>query len=84
MTVVSTMATTKDERIYVRVNAEIKEEFKKLAEFRGLDPSAILHSFIVRTVREAKVENPEIFSEKIKEVKILTLDEAIADDVRKK
>lgn len=48
------MATTKDDRIYVRVSSDIKEEFKEIAEYRGLKPSTLLHSLIVKTIHEEK------------------------------
>lgn len=87
MTIVSTMATTKDDRIYVRINSDIKDDFERVAEFRGLKPSTLLHSLIVKTVYETRKENPELFlqTEKHKEgILTMTLDEAIADDARKK
>ncbi len=63
MTVVSTMATTKDDRIYVRVSSDIKEEFEIVAEHRGLKTATLLHSLIVKTIHETKKESPEIFAE---------------------
>lgn len=94
MTIVNTMATVKDDRIYVRVSSGIKEEFEIVAAFRGLTPSAMLHSFIVKTIHEAKQESPEIFkragetenktSESENLDKVMTLDEAKADDNKKK
>ena len=73
MTVVSTMAPpknkamaatkteTKNNRVYVRLNADIKDDFEKVAKFRGLTTSAMLHSFIVRTVHEVKMDHPDLF-----------------------
>lgn len=91
MTIVSTMSTTKDERIYIRVGSEIKEDFERVAEYRGLTPSAILHSFIVRTIHEARQEAPHIFRTAEpknqtleKGDKVMTLDEAKADDKKKR
>lgn len=76
MTIVTTMATTKDERLYVRVKAEIKTDFEAVADYRGLTPSALLHSLVVKTVREARKEIPEIFSEnKELDIPTLTVDE---------
>ena len=62
MTFVSTMATTKDERIYIRVSEEIRNEFDAVAAFRGLTRSWVLHSLIVRTIHETRKEAPEIFN----------------------
>ena len=85
MNIVSTMAT-KDERIYVRVSADIKEEFETVADFRGLKPATLLHTLIVKTIYEAKKENPEIFDKPRSEpdIPVKTLEEAKADDERKR
>ena len=96
MTIVNTMATVKDDRIYVRISSDIKADFEMVAAYRGLTPSAMLHSFIVKTIHEAKQESPQIFeragdeepknktpdSEKLD--RVMTLDEAKADDKKKK
>lgn len=63
MTIVSTMATTKNDRIYVRVKDEIKDEFQLVADYRGLTPSALLHSLIVKTIHEQRDVTPQIFTE---------------------
>ncbi len=94
MTIVTTMATVKDDRIYVRVSSETKKEFEIVAAGRGLTPSAMLHSFIVKTIHEARYESPQIFkrdeeeknqiSETEKLDKVMTLDEAKADNKKRK
>jgi len=61
MTVVSTMATTKNDRIYIRVSSQIKEEFEKVANYRGLTPSTLLHSLVVKTIHEARQFEPQAF-----------------------
>lgn len=61
MNIVSTMPT-KEDRIYIRVTDEIKEKFKIVAEHRGLKMSALLHSLVVKTVREEEREYPLLFS----------------------
>ena len=88
------MATVKDDRIYVRVSSEIKADFETVAAYRGLTPSAMLHSFIVKTIHEARQDSPQIFKragepgDKTPELekldKVMTLDEAKADDKKKK
>ncbi|HSK73423.1 MAG TPA: hypothetical protein VK892_17125 [Pyrinomonadaceae bacterium] len=40
------IASTKDERFYVRVSSRMKQDFELVAEYRGLTPSAMLHSFM--------------------------------------
>lgn len=101
MTIVETMAKVKDDRIYVRLSSDIKKEFEMVAAYQGLTPSAMLHSFIVKTVHEAKQASPQIFKRgaeienktaesenKTPETenldKVMTLDEAKADDKKKK
>ena len=94
MTIVNTMATVKDDRIYVRVSSGIKKEFEIVAAARGLTPSAMLHSFIVKTIHEARQESPQIFKRDKEEKnqtpetekldKVMTLDEAKADNKKKK
>ena len=90
------MTTVKDNRIYVRLSSDIKQQFEMVAAYRGLTPSAMLHSFIVKTVHEAREQFPQIFKlsdtgetgnktpETEKLDKVMTLDEAIADDKKKK
>jgi antitoxin component of RelBE/YafQ-DinJ toxin-antitoxin module len=89
------MATVKDNRIYVRLSSDVKKEFELVAAYQGLTPSAMLHSFIVKTVREAKEQSPQIFKSSAKETenkaeeteksdKVITLGEAKADNKKKK
>lgn len=61
MSIVSTMGTTKDDRIYVRIASDIKNEFELVAKYKGLKPSALLHSLIVQKINEMKREAPEVF-----------------------
>ena len=69
------MATTKDERLYVRVKSDIKTDFEAIADYRGLTPSALLHSLIVKTVREARKESPEIFPNNKADIPEMTIEE---------
>lgn len=79
---------TKDDRIYIRITTQIKEDFEKVAEYQGLKSSSLLHSLIVKTINDAKRKSPEIFkdaaeaSEK-QEIPVMTLEEAKADDEKK-
>lgn len=100
MTIVSMITTVKDNRIYVRLSSDIKQEFERVAAYQGLTPSAMLHSFIVKTVRQARETSPQIFKREAGETKnksseskasevenfdkVMTLDEAKADDKKKK
>jgi hypothetical protein len=59
------MGTTKEERIYIRITPEIKEEFAMVADHRGLKMSTLLHFLIVKAIREEKAEYPQLFKQKI-------------------
>ena len=56
-------ANTKNDRVYVRLNRQLKRDFESLAHFRGLTPSAMLHSYVVQTVHEGRLANPELFGD---------------------
>lgn len=64
MTFVGTMANTKEERIYIRVTEEIRDEFDLVAEHVGLTRSGLLHSMIVKKIHDVKKEEPEVFTKK--------------------
>ena len=79
---------TKNDRIYIRIATQIKEDFEKVAEYRGLKSAALLHSLIVKAINDAKKENPDLFKDSAKkskkrEIPVMTLEEAIADDKKK-
>ena len=88
------MVTVKDDRIYVRVSSDIKADFEMVAAYHGLTPSAMLHSFIVKTIHDARRESPQIFKRDKEEKnqtpetekldKVLTLDEAKAGNKKNK
>jgi hypothetical protein len=85
MTIVTTMATKKLERIDVRVSEQVKEDFARVAEHHGLKTATLLHSIIVKRINDERKEHPEIFSDVPKHnMPTMTLDEAKADDKRKK
>lgn len=87
MTIVNPMVT-KDDRIYIRITTQIKEDFEKVAEYHGLKSAALLHSLIVKAINECKRKNPEVFKASIEtaethEFPVMTLEEAKADDKKK-
>lgn len=63
------MTTSKEERIYVRVRSEIKDDFKATAELRGLKPSALIHSLMVKAIREEKDKSPVQFQDMLNKIK---------------
>jgi len=79
---------TKDDRIYIRITSEIKEDFEKVAEYQGLKSATLLHSLIVKSINETKRKNPEAFKDadettETSSVPVMTLEEAKADDKKK-
>lgn len=47
--------------LQIRINEDLKEELRVAAEVKGLTQSALIHSLIVKAVREAKLETPSAF-----------------------
>ncbi len=85
MTFVSTMAQTKDDRIYIRVSEQNRIDFDLVAEHKGLTRSGFLHSLVVKAIYEARKETPEIFEHKeINKMPTISIEEAKADDERKR
>lgn len=58
---VLTMAMPKDTWLQIRIREEIKDDLRIAAELRGLTVSALLHSLIVKTIREEKEVQPSAF-----------------------
>ena len=55
------MATIKQKMLTVKVAAPVLQDFKIAAELKGGTMSAIVHMFVVHTIREQKERNPEAF-----------------------
>jgi glutamyl-tRNA reductase len=72
---------TNDDQIQIQITAQVKEEFEKAAEHRGVKPAVLLSSLVKNAIKDAKKENPKLFR---REIPIITLEEAIADDKRKR
>ena len=47
----------------LRLRPEVRDDFAVVAELRGLSMSGLLHSFIVRSIREERDQYPEAFAE---------------------
>ena len=58
---VMTPQKAKGDWLQIRISEQLKEDFRIAAELRGLTSSALVHSFIVKTVREEKEISPEAF-----------------------
>jgi antitoxin component of RelBE/YafQ-DinJ toxin-antitoxin module len=50
--------------VQFRIREDIKEELQIVAEMRGLTMSALIHSLIVKTIREEKEREPQAFRHK--------------------
>jgi antitoxin component of RelBE/YafQ-DinJ toxin-antitoxin module len=61
------MRANRDKKNQIRLKGEIKKDFEAVAEYRGLTPTALTHSFIVKTVHDAKLEIPHVFAKTEKE-----------------
>jgi len=55
------VATNKEVLVTIRIAPEVRNEFKTAAELRGSTMSGLMHQFIVKTIREEKGENPQVF-----------------------
>jgi hypothetical protein len=47
--------------IQFRVREDIKEDIQRVAELRGLTTSGLIHSLIVKAIREEKERDPQAF-----------------------
>lgn len=55
-------------QLNLRVNPEIREDFRIAAEMRGATMSGLLHQFIIRTIRDEKEQSPREFERRRKEL----------------
>lgn len=51
----------KNTYIQVRIREDVKEELRLVADARGLTISALIHSMIVKTIRDERTQHPEVF-----------------------
>lgn len=56
--------TGRDVWLNVRINPQVREEFKIAADLRGASMSSLIHQFIVKTIREEKDKSPIAFKGK--------------------
>jgi hypothetical protein len=78
----------KNDRIYIRITTQVKEDFEKVANYHGLKSATFLHSLMVKEINQMKKENPDLFKDSAEtsdapKVQVMTLDEAKADNKRK-
>lgn len=60
------MAKKKDVLINLKLSADTREDFRVVAELRGSSMSGLIHQFIVQSIREEKMKEPEAFAKKKK------------------
>ena len=53
-----------EERLNLRIRAELKRDLRIAAELRGLKMSTLIHTLIVSVVREEKERDPKAFAKK--------------------
>ena len=58
------VATNKEKLLTVKVAPLVLRDFKIAAELKGGTMSALVHMFVVQTIREQKERNPEAFKKR--------------------
>lgn len=58
-----TKTNNKNDRIYIRLNEQVKRDLEIVAKYKGLKTSALIHSLIVQTIHKLKDEKGELFGE---------------------
>lgn len=53
----------KDTYLQIRIRESLKDDLKLVSEARGLSVSALVHSLIVKAIREERKDAPEVFTE---------------------
>lgn len=56
---------TKRSIFNIKINPEVRSEFKVAAELRGATMSSLIHQYIFKYIREVKTEMPEEFEAKL-------------------
>lgn len=59
--VMTAIGQGKDTYIQFRVREDLKEDIRRTAEARGLSVSGLIHSLLVRAIREEKELSPDAF-----------------------
>lgn len=77
------MTALKDTFLQIRIRENVKRELQKVAEMRGLTMSALIHSLIVKAIREEKEADPRAFREEPKKLPATTLKLPRANEKRK-
>lgn len=54
----------KDDRLYIRMSSDIKEDLRILSEHVGLSMSSFIHSLVVKTISQEREKNPNLFQKK--------------------
>lgn len=60
----------KSEIVQLRVREEVKEDLRRMADYRGLTISSYLNMLVLKTIRQERSENPEVFKEEIRGQKL--------------
>lgn len=53
----------KDGHLHIRLKPSVKDELKIVADARGMTMSGLVYSLIVKTIREEKNQEPQLFDE---------------------
>lgn len=61
---------TKDDHLHIRLKPSVKDELKIVADARGMTMSGLVYSMIVRTIRDEKNQEPQLFQTQPKIVRV--------------
>ena len=75
------MTRPKSTYIQFRVSDDVKRELQIVAELRGLSMSGLIHSFIVKAIREEKEADPQAFK---RGIPMTTLKVKREDEIKKR
>lgn len=53
---------TKDDHLHIRLKPSVKDELKIVADARGMTMSGLVYSLIVKTIRDEKTLEPQLFA----------------------
>lgn len=75
---------TKEDRLNIRIRPDIKEDLRITADLRGQSVSGLIHSLVVKAIREEKDREPRAFQKQTKTAtgvidSSINLDEIIED-----
>lgn len=65
------MTLKKEVNLNVRIRSDVRDDFKIVAELRGISVSGLLHQYMVKLIREEKERDPEAFKREVSNIKLI-------------